>query len=91
MASKKINITIRPDVLDRIDKFCEDNNITRSGLFQLAVTQYINALEIKPDINKALALMGSLADQVGNGVINPEEYRAKLGELEAVQRKLEKA
>lgn len=51
---KRVNLTIDDIVLERIDKFCEANNISRSKLMSLAVSEYISAQEQLPILTKDL-------------------------------------
>lgn len=45
MAKVKVNVTIDEGLLERIDEYAEDNFITRSGLVQLAMSQFLTANE----------------------------------------------
>ena len=45
MAKVKVNVTIDEGLLERIDEYAEDNFITRSGLEQLAMSQFLTANE----------------------------------------------
>ena len=45
MAKVKVNVTIDEGLLERIDEYAEDNFITRSGLVQLALSQFLTANE----------------------------------------------
>lgn len=88
MASKKIAITVQDDLLERMDAFAERNAMTRSGLIATSVAQYLNAVEAMPNMNKVLALMGSLAKRAATGGVDSKEYDAELAELEEMQSKL---
>lgn len=90
MASKKLNITLQDELIERMDAFTKRNSMTRSGLIATAVAQYLNAIESIPNVNKVLALMGSLAKRAAHGEINSEEYDRELQELERMQFLLEK-
>lgn len=90
MASKKLNITLQDELVERMDAFTKRNSMTRSGLIATAVAQYLNAIEAMPNVNKVLALMGSLAKRAALGDINSEDYERELQELERVQSLLEK-
>lgn len=45
MAKVKVNVTIDEGLLERIDEYAEDNFITRSGLVQLAMSQFLTSNE----------------------------------------------
>lgn len=41
----KINISIPDEVAHKVDQFCDDNNLKRSVVYQIAVQQFINQQE----------------------------------------------
>lgn len=84
----KINITMPESLLQKVDGYAKKNAMTRSGLLQLAVNQYITAQEAMPSINNAFALMGSLAKRAADGEINSEAYDAELKALNESQAEL---
>lgn len=85
MPVRRINVSIEADALDKFDSFVAERGMTRSALFQIATEQYIRAIELTPSMNKAFALVGTLADMVGDGRINPDDYHRRLDELEGLQ------
>ena len=58
----KVNITFNEELMKRADAFAEKNYLSRSGLFTLAVTQYLNANEITNAINEMALCMRKIAD-----------------------------
>lgn len=62
MASKKLAITVSDELLERMDDFAKRNGLTRSGLIAVSVSQYINALEAQPHLNKVLAMLAAAAE-----------------------------
>lgn len=80
--TKKINITLRDDLLERMDSYSQNNAMTRSGLIALAVTQYLNAVEAMPSVNKLLASMAAVAEGTLNGQLVPDEANKKLDEIQ---------
>lgn len=89
MKSKKINITVPDTLLEKVDAYAEKNAMTRSGLIQLAVSQYLQAQEMMPNLNNAFALMGSLAKRAAseNG-INSAAFEQELNDLQESQKQL---
>ena len=49
---KRINVTLDDLVLKNVDAFCEENSISRSGLISIALTEYINAQKLLPEVRK---------------------------------------
>ena len=88
--SKKINVTIRDDLLDRMDGYADDNGMTRSGLIAIAVTQYLNAVEAMPSVNKLLNAMAAVSDGVLKGEMPPSEARARLDAIQVTYDELTK-
>lgn len=83
MATKKLNITIRTDLLERTDQYCDDNNISRSGLIALALTQYLNAVEAMPSVNKLLSSLAAVAEGTITGAMTKEESEAQLARIQS--------
>lgn len=87
MKTVKLNISMPDVLLDKVDDYAHRNAMTRSGLLQLAVAQYIQAQETMPSINNVFALMGSLAKRAASGGVDSDEYEQELAALEAYQKK----
>lgn len=58
----KINITIDEDLIKRADNFADDNYMSRSGLFSLAVTQYLNQNDVVRYVRDISLAMKKIAD-----------------------------
>lgn len=82
MASKKINITLQEELLERVDKYAGENALSRSGLIALAVSQYLNAVEAMPSVNKILASMAAVAEGTVRGEISPADADRKITEIQ---------
>lgn len=76
---KKINISINEELLDRADKYGEQNYISRSGLISLALSQYLAAQEANAMLKGMSVAMQKIADK---GEIDDET----LEQLEDFQR-----
>ena len=89
MKSIKINITVPDTLLEKMDDYAKANAMTRSGLIQLATSQYIQAQEMMPSLNNAFALMGSLAKRSAiEGGVDSAAFAQELAQLEDCQREL---
>ena len=51
---KRINITLDDIVVKNADDFCKENNISRSALIGIALTDYIKAQRMLPDVKKEM-------------------------------------
>lgn len=58
----KVQITCDDELMKRVDAFADENYLSRSGLFQLAVAQYINAQEVTQAIKDMAVAMKKIAD-----------------------------
>lgn len=76
----KVNITFNEELMKRADAFAEKNYLSRSGLFTLAVTQYLNANEITNAINEMALCMRKIAD---NNAVD-EETMEQLKDFERI-------
>ena len=82
MASKKINITIDADLLERVDKYAKANAISRSGLLAMAAVQYLNAVELMPSVNKLLNSMVAVVDGTLGGELSPTDAEQRLQQIQ---------
>lgn len=58
----KVQITCDDELMKRVDAFADENYMSRSGLFSLAVAQYINAQEVTKAIKEMAVAMKKIAD-----------------------------
>lgn len=89
-SAKKLNVTIREDLLERMDNYADDNGMTRSGLIAVAVTQYLNAVEAMPSVNKLLNAMAAVSEGVLKGEMPPQEAEARLAAIQVTYEELTK-
>lgn len=78
MASVRFNVTFAPDVMERVDVYCKKSGIPRSAFLQLAATQYLNAVEAMPDVNKMLAAMSAVVDGTFKGELSPDVAKKRI-------------
>lgn len=76
--SAQVSITVRDDVLRRADAYADENGMTRSGLFVLALTQYLNSVEAMPSVNKLMATMAAVVEGTFQGEISPSEAEKRM-------------
>lgn len=79
----KLSITVKPDVLARADKYADENGLSRSALIGLALTQYLDAVEAMPSVNKLLSAMAAVADGTIKGDLLPSEADAQMRAIQA--------
>lgn len=65
----KVGITLDDNLMARIDKFADENYMSRSGLISLACTQYLNNSEVTRAIQEIALCMRKIAD---NGTVDHE-------------------
>lgn len=53
----KINISIPDEVSQKVDQFCDENNLKRSVVYQIAVQQFINQREAVNAFKKISAVL----------------------------------
>ena len=51
---KRINITLDDIVVKDADEFCKENNISRSALIGIALTDYIKAQKMLPEVKQEM-------------------------------------
>lgn len=89
-SARKLSVTIREDLLDRMDEYADENGMTRSGLIAIAVTQYLNAVEAMPSVNKLLSAMAAVSDGVLKGEMTPDEANARMDAIQVTYEQLTK-
>lgn len=65
-AAAKFSVSMHPDLLERMDKFCAENFQSRSGLISIAVKQYLESVDLVKQFGKlsdALSEMKSTFEQ----------------------------
>lgn len=88
MASIRFNATFSPDVMERVDAYCKKSGIPRSAFLQLAASQYLDAVEAMPSVNKMLAAMAAVVDGSFKGEISPDAARARIDAISESYRAL---
>lgn len=58
----KVNITLDDDLMARIDRYADDNYMSRSGLISLACTQFLNQYDIVNAWKDVAVAMRKIAD-----------------------------
>lgn len=81
--SQKVNITVKEELLSRADSYADENGMTRSGLFALALAQYLNSVEAMPSVNKLMASMAAVVDGTFSGVLDPVEAQKRMESIQA--------
>lgn len=69
----KANITINDELMERSDRYAESNYMSRSGLFSVALTTYLNQVEAFQAVKSIALSMRKIADE---GEISPEQMEA---------------
>ena len=80
----KVQISIDNELLARIDKYADDNYMSRSGLISLATSQFLNQADTIQAIKELSACMRKI---VANGTVD-HETKEQLEEFEAFAKML---
>lgn len=83
MASERVNVTFNPDVLERINSYCKSSGIPRSAFLQMAASQYLDAVDAMPNVNKMLSAMAAVVDGTFSGEMPPDEARQRMDQISA--------
>lgn len=76
----KINITVPDELLERVDRFCEDNYLKRSTVFQLGVAQFVNQREAVQALSSMAVTLRKIAEE---GKID-EDTQRELADFERI-------
>lgn len=90
MKSMRLNVTIKSDIVERMDSYAKDNGMTRSALISIAVSQYLNAVEAMPSVQKLLAGMSEIVQQTAKGQLPPADALTRLEGIQDTYGKLVK-
>lgn len=77
---KKVQLSLADDLVARMDKYGDDNYLSRSGLVTVALTQFLNANEMKSALVEMALAMRKIADN--NSV--DDETMEKLKDFERI-------
>ena len=88
MAAIKVNVSIDEALLRRMDAYADENGMTRSGLFCMAVRQYLDALEMMPATKNMLISLTQLAQKSAGGQISDEELKAQLDDIDTAYNRM---
>jgi len=80
----KINISVDDNLLERMDRYAEDNYMSRSGLVSISVAQYLNANEVMTLVKDMSLAMRKIAD---SGTIDSDTVQ-KLEDFERISKML---
>lgn len=83
MASERVNVTLLPEVLERVNAYCKASGIPRSAFFQLAAIQYLDAVDAMPSVNKMLAAMSAVVDGTFKGELSPDMAKERIDAISA--------
>lgn len=78
----KIQISVDDDLLKRVDDFSEKVYMSRSGLFSLAVNDYINSREFIFYCRDLAVSLKKIADSDKVSQEDLEEFKTMVGHLE---------
>lgn len=75
----KVQMSINDDLVKKIDSFCDENYLTRSGFVSMACAQYLVSYELSCAVRDMALSLRKIAD---TGTVDPETLR----ELEDFER-----
>lgn len=78
--SKKVNVSLDEELLQRADDYADNNYLTRSGLISVALNQYLVQKDVLSAINEISVSLRRIAD---SGKIDNDTLR-QLAELRQV-------
>ena len=58
----KVQISVDDELMKRVDTFADENYMSRSTLFTIAVTQYVNQQDVTKAIKDMAIAMNKIAD-----------------------------
>ena len=58
----KVQISVDDELMKRVDTFADENYMSRSTLFTIAVTQYVNQQDVTKAIKDMAVAMQKIAD-----------------------------
>lgn len=76
----KVQLSINDELMKKVDKYAEENYISRSTFFALSATQYINQQELASAVKGMALSMRRIAD---NNVVDSDTLR-ELSDFEKI-------
>lgn len=82
----KVQISVDDELMKRVDTFADENYMSRSTLFTIAVTQYVNAQDVTKAIKEMAVAMKKIADtgKVDHEVMEELEDFQRLAKMLAI-------
>ena len=68
----KVQISIDDELMKKVDDYADSNYLSRSTLFTIAVTQYINTQDVTNAIKEMAICMMKIADSADKGTVTEE-------------------
>ena len=59
---QKVTISVNCELLEKIDAYADDNGMTRSGFIGLAAKQYLQSVEMLPNVAKIFSEIASFVE-----------------------------
>lgn len=82
MGTKRFNVSCPSELSDRIDAYCKTTGIPRSSLVQIAITQYLDSVELMPDLKTMISALASVTHGALSGELSPDEAQKRLNSIE---------
>lgn len=82
--TRKVNITLDEEVLDKIDQYADIFGLSRSAFISMACCKFIDAENKAPNMRNVFAEFFRLTGSAINGKISPAEYKSSLDDLQIV-------
>lgn len=90
MESKRLNITLKPDLLERMDNYVAENGMSRSALISIAVNQYLNAVQAMPSVQKIFSGLADIVEKTSKGQLQPNEAMQRLEGIQSTYKEIVK-
>ena len=80
--SKKLNVTVREDLVARMDAYARGHAMSRSGLISIAVSQYLDAMEALPVVTRLSNILAAVGEGAIKRTLTKDEAEEMLGQVQ---------
>lgn len=90
MKSVKVAVSLRADLVEWVDTKAHEMGLSRSGYLAMCITQYKQALEVQPQLNRLMDSLSNVMTGFANGTLTVDQAQMRIVDLDSEYAALKK-
>lgn len=86
----RVQISMDESLLKSVDSYAKSVGLSRSGFLSLAVSDYLSAKKLAPEVGSIVSGVASLFEKLMRGEISQDEFQTGLDDYDSASRNLHK-